>query len=308
MGVLPQHRLKNLQLGQDGNALVMLIALNALLFVIINFIKIAYFLGGLEESAFRSDILQWLQMPPALNRLLLQPWSVVSYMFTHHQVWHMISNMLWLWAFGFILQDLSGNRHLAPIYLYGGWAGAFFFSLTVNAFPVLQQQIPGMSPFEGAGAATLAIAVAATLLSPGYRVFPLLNGGIPLWVLTLVFVLIDFALVASSGGGVAVAHLAGGAAGFWYMKGVMRGKDYGEWMHQLYHWFFNLFEPKNPRGARQAQRERIHYAQGPEPFSAKPKVTQQRVDELLDKISTRGYQYLSDEEKEYLRRASREEI
>jgi membrane associated rhomboid family serine protease len=37
----------------------------------------------------------------------------LSYMFTHEAVWHMISNMLWLWSFGFILQQLTGNRHLA---------------------------------------------------------------------------------------------------------------------------------------------------------------------------------------------------
>ena len=40
------------------------------------------------------------------------------------------------------------------------------------------------------------------------------------------------------------------------------------------------------------------------PFSKVHNVTQKRVDEILDKISQKGYEYLSNEEKEILKKAS----
>jgi len=37
-------------------------------------------------------------------------------------------------------------------------------------------------------------------------------------------------------------------------------------------------------------------------------VTQQRIDEILDKINQKGYHFLTDEEKELLKRASEEDL
>lgn len=307
MGVLPKRKRNTLLLGDDSNALIALIAINAMAFVIINFIKIGYFLSGLEVEAFYRNVLAWLLVPANPDSLLARPWSVFTYMFSHEGVWHMISNMLWLWAFGFILQDLAGNRHLAPLYLYGGWVGAAMFLLTINIFPVLQQARDTIAPLQGGGAAIMAIAVGTTALAPNYRLFPMLNGGIPLWVLTLVFVLVDYALIASVGAGTAVAHLSGGAVGLLYIRALQRGANWGEWMHQFYHWFFTLFDPKKPN--RQQAKQKMHYKAGPvPPFRSRPHVTEQRIDEILDKINTQGYHMLTEEEKEYLKRASNEDL
>jgi len=68
----------------------------------------------------------------------------------------------------------------------------------------------------------MAIAVATTTLAPDYRLFPLINGGIPLWVLTMIFVAIDYASVAGSNGGYAIAHLAGAIMGFFFIYQLRR--------------------------------------------------------------------------------------
>lgn len=307
MGTYPGQKKRSILLGAENNALVGLVAVSAIMFVIVTFIQIGYYLSNVPQNFFLTQVLNWLTLPAEPSVLLSRPWTIFTYMFTHSGVWQLISNMLWLWAFGYILQDLMGNRHLAPIFIYGGLVGAFFFLLTVNIFPVLQQQINIIRPMEGAGAGLMAVAVATTVLAPNYRIFPLLMGGIPLWVLTLIFVLIDYALIASIGAGTAVAHLSGGLIGLLYMKAVQRGADWGEWMHQLYHWFFHMFDPKKEDQQRK-QKEKLHYKQGPAPFKATPKLTQQRVDELLDKISVQGYHSLSDEEKEFLKKASNESL
>ena len=82
MGVLPKRKRNTLLLGDDSNALIGLIAINAMAFVIINFIKIGYFLSGLELEAFYRNVLAWLLVPANPESLLNRPWSVFPYMFS----------------------------------------------------------------------------------------------------------------------------------------------------------------------------------------------------------------------------------
>ena len=62
----------------------------------------------------------------------------------------------------------------------------------------------------------MAIAIATTTIAPGYRIFPMLNGGIPLWVLTMIFLIIDLATIGANSGG-HIAHLAGAFAGYLFI-------------------------------------------------------------------------------------------
>ncbi len=311
MSVLSKSRRQSILLGNDGNTLVILIAINLIMFVMINFIKISYFLGGLPLDNYYNQFVAYIMVPGKAATLAARPWTILTYMFAHDGVWSLISTLLWLWGFGFILQSLVGNRHLAPIYLYGGLAGVLAFSLAVNLIPVLSQNA-GSYMLEGGKAAVMAIALAATTMAPNFRIFPMLNGGIPLWVLTMIFVIIDFATISSSGAGIALSHLAGAMVGFIYITQLKAGSDIGQWMHSAYNWSISLFEPSPEVKRRDAIKKEIFYqassTPAKKPFVKKPNVTQQRVDELLDKINQRGYQTLSEEEKEYLRQASKEEL
>lgn len=49
-----------------------------------------------------------------------------------------LSNMIWLWAFGYILQDMAGNDKIIPIYIYGGLAGGIVFITANYAIPALR--------------------------------------------------------------------------------------------------------------------------------------------------------------------------
>jgi membrane associated rhomboid family serine protease len=306
MSVLQKNRRRSLLLGNDGNTLVILIAVNLIMFVMINFIKISYFLSGAPIENYYRDIVGWIMVPGEAIKLAARPWTVLTHMFSHDGVWSLIGTLLWLWGFGFILQSLTGNRHLAPLYIYGGMAGVLAFSLSINLIPVLEKTA-GLMLLEGGKASVMAIAVATTALAPNYRIFPMLNGGIPLWVITMIFVIIDYALIASSGAGIGLAHLAGAGIGLLYMARLKAGSDWGEWMHRGYNWFFSLFEPAPEKQATEAMRREIFYKSDKQPpFERKANVTQQRVDELLDKINQKGIQTLTDEEREYLKKASKE--
>jgi len=301
---LPRRRFT---LGDDNNALVGLVTINIVFFLLLMVIQVVYFFFQAEPGAFTQQVVQYFEMPAQLVKLSERPWSVFTHMFTHTGVIHMLSNMLWLWAFGYILQELTGNKKLIPIYLYGGLAGALVFIIANYSIAPLKPYINNAS-LLGANAATMALATATTFLAPDYRFFRNLNGGIPIWVLTLVYVLIDFAGVASQSAAFSLSHLAGGAAGFLFIYFMRKGYDGSVWMNKLYHWFMNLFNP-NRKISSGSIREKVFYnSDGRKPYKKTSNITQQRVDEILDKINQKGYHFLTDEEKSILKRAAEEDL
>ncbi|MCW3089218.1 MAG: rhomboid family intrarane serine protease [Ferruginibacter sp.] len=304
----PEYRRpgRRLTLGSDGNALVALFSINVIFFLLLITIQVVYFFFQSDQSAFNSQVVQYFEMPAGLTRLSERPWTILTYMFSHTGILHILSNMLWLWAFGYILQELTGNKKLIPIYIYGGLAGALAFILANYLIPSLKPFI-GSASLIGANAATMAVAVATTILAPNYRFFRNLNGGIPIWVLTLIYIIIDFAGIASLGAAYSLSHLSGGLAGFLFVFTLRKGKDGSIWMNNLYNWFMNLFNPnKNSTGSI---REKVFYnSDGRKPYHKTSHITQQRVDEILDKINQKGYHFLTDEEKNILKRAAEEDL
>lgn len=298
---------RGILLGQDNNALVYLVAINLLMFVMLTFIKIIYYLSEIPIEFFYKQVFDWFTLPANVETFLTKPWVLLTYMFTHPSIWGVISSLLWLWGFGYILQDLTGNNKLIPIYLYGGVVGGLAFMLTVNLFPVLANHLNTIEPLTGAGAAVMAVAVATTTLAPDYRIFPLINGGIPLWVLLVIFVAIDFASMAGSTAGIAASHLSGGAIGFFYIRQIRRGKDWGAWMNRFINWLNDLFSPDKKHTERDTKDSLFPTSLGNKKNKAS-EVTQQKIDSILDKINQQGYQFLTDEEKSFLKRASKEDL
>ncbi len=296
---------RKILLGQDNNALVLLFAINMLLFAGIVSLKIIYYLSGSPAELFYQQVLNWLSLPASFGQLAGRPWTLLVYMFAHHGIWQLVSSMLWLWCFGYILQDLAGNNKLIPIYLYGGFIGGVLFLLSNNLVPVLARDLNNIAPMLGAGAAVMAIAVATTTLAPDYRIFPLINGGIPLWVLALIYVAIDFATLAGSNAGIAIAHLGAGITGFFFIRQLRRGQDWSLWMVRVVNWVDNLFNPEKKHAEGKG---RLFYKSDRKPYTKTSQVSQQKLDAILDKINQHGYEQLTDEEKAFLEQASKEEL
>ena len=294
-------------LGQEGNSLTTLLIINIVAFVILNFVKIVYLLTGDTEAVFTQHVLNWFTLPANPAILATRPWTLLTYMFTHYSIWLLISNLLWLWCFGYILQDLTGNKKLIPIYLYGGLAGGIFFMLTISAFPGLRANIANVAPMMGAGPATIALAISTAVISPKYKIFPLINGGIPLWILSAIFVVIHFTTSGISHPGFAAADVAGGLMGFVFVWQMKKGNDWSDWMINLVNWVNDLFNPEK-KHRKSVEKQRLYYKSTQQPFQKTPHVTQQRIDDLLDKINQKGYNFLSDEEKDFLKKASKEEF
>ena len=293
-------------MGSDGNALMILISINAIFFITVWFLQIIYYMIQSAPGSFESNMLPQFIMPAKLLALAKKPWTVFTNMFVHLRLITILTNMLWLWAFGYILQDLTGRRKLIPIFLYGAFGGAIAFIAAYHIIPALKANVEEAQAL-GASAGIMAIAIATTLFSPNYRVFPMLNGGIPLWVITLIFVIIDLATIPYRDPGAHIAHLAGGATGFLFVFLFRKGYDGSNWINAFFDWVNNLFNPDKPKRGKSIKQQ-LFYKSHVQPFKKSSNLTQQRIDELLDKINQRGYQSLTDDEKELLKRASKEDL
>jgi hypothetical protein len=150
----------------------------------------------------------------------------------------------------------------------------------------------------------MAVAIATTMLSPYYRLFPQLMGGFPLWILTVVYVLISVATKPLQQPLTYLPLLAGAAMGFLFMQLIRMGYDLSEWMNGLFDWANNLFNPDKPLPKKPGVRDMHFYKATRKPFDKKPKLTQDRIDALLEKIHLQGIDSLTAEEKEFLERAS----
>lgn len=299
---------RGLSLGDDGNALVALFAINVIFFVLMMVIQVGYYYSQRTTGDYNNEIVRWFSLPANLTSLSEKPWTILTYMFsdTGTNIIRLISNMIWLWAFGYLLQKMAGNDKLIPIYIYGGIVGGLFFVLAYYTITPLQP-LRGAAALLGANTGVLAVAAATTTLSPNYRFFTQIRNGIPIWVLLGVYILIDFAAIGSYSAAYSIAHIGAMLAGFIFVLLLRKGKDGSVWMNNFYSWLMNLFNPyKKP--SREKTRETVFYETGNrKPFNKTAHITQQRIDEILDKINQKGYHFLTEEEKNILKKAADDE-
>jgi membrane associated rhomboid family serine protease len=286
-----------------ANPLVMLVILQIIFFILLNFIKSIYTFSSMQEEAFYRNIYHWFIMPADLMKFFQRPWTLITMQFSEVRLMIVISNLIWLWTFGFLVQDLIGNDKLFPIYIYSATAAGLVFMLTVN----LMYPNETVSFFyNGPAAGTMGLAIAATTISPKYRFFPMIGGGIPLWIITVIYFLLNASALFSKPV-MLLPVLAAALMGYLFIRLLNSGNDLGDWMNSMARWMANLYTPGKKKNS--SPKQTTFYQQGNQsPFSKKSIVTQQRIDALLDKINQKGYDLLTEEEKKFLREASNEDL
>jgi membrane associated rhomboid family serine protease len=301
---------RKMLLGQKDNNLMLLIAICLILFVILAFVKAVWYFNYPDkqtaQTLFYNNVMSLFTLPASFPAFLNRPWTLISSIFVanNNDFWKVFPNMFWLWAFGSIMQDLVGGKKIIPVFIYGSLGAALAFFLSYNFLPSLYPQLQ-TATMGGIACGVIAVALVTTVLDPGYKLFPMIAGGIPLWVLTGLYLISDFATVSISDTGTLIMHTAAALTGFLFAYFLRRGYDWSLWMNSIFDWVGDLFEPGKPAKGKML-RDELFYKSDTAPFTKTARVTQERVDEILDKINQHGYEYLTSEEKDILRRASRE--
>lgn len=300
-----KNKKKSFSLGQSNNAVMAVVALNVIFFLLLLTLQVVYYFYQQSTEAYNQSVVQWFELPANLSRFIERPWSLLTFMFsdTSAGLMRLISNMVWFWAFASIWQQASGNEKIIPVYIYGGLLGALFFIIGSHFFTTLSIDNNTFS-LIGANASVLAVATATTFLVPDHRFFTHIRNGIPVWVLLVLYFIIDSFSITSSNSIIAVVHLGGIVAGLVFVLLLKKGVDASIWMNRFYFWITQVFTPK--QNIQSSVKQKHFYNTGNrEPYNKL--VNQQMIDAILDKINTNGYDSLTEDEKECLKKAADED-
>ncbi len=154
--------------------------------------------------------------------VLARPWTIVSYMFVHANVMHILLNMLALYFFGPRLEDRLGSGNFLALYFLSGIAGAFLtFAVFFGGvlFPGALPGVLGQNPIVvGASGAVMGVTAAYARYWPWDRIY--IWGILPVTAWVMVIGLAAYSiwsgLMGSRGGVADFAHLGGLAAGWLY--------------------------------------------------------------------------------------------
>lgn len=220
------------------------------------------------------DPMQFVSEPP-----FMPLWQFLTYGFLHDvsRLMHIGINMLALYFFGTLLEQLVGGRRFLITYLGAMFAGALLHL-------VMGRLVGPPNPAVGASGAVLGILVAAAVLRPStpviFLIFPM-----TLKTMALIVVGVDaFAIITTlrDGGMSGIAHwvhLGGALFGFLWARSGNIQVDWGErWRQEV--------------AKKQAENARNDA---------------QRMDDLLAKINREGIASLTDRERAFLKKMSKKQ-
>ncbi len=287
---------------RPNNGHVQLIIINVVVFLFLAVLYVFSTIGGFD-SIFNL-IQNQFSIPPKFGEFISRPWTIISYGFAHSlkDIFHILFNMLSLYWFGKLFIEYLGSDKLVAIYILGVLAGALIYLLMFNTIPyfVDQSGFPGM---VGASAGVYAVMVAAATLLPDYTFFLLFLGAVRIKYIALFFIVLSFIGTTSTNAGGNIAHLGGALIGFVYIKQLQVGVNWGGWITLTLDWIRGLFTTRSK--VKVTYRSAEPKVKSSKAGSGPTKASQDEIDAILDKISDRGYESLSKEEKEKLFNASK---
>lgn len=287
---------------RHNNAHVQLIIINVVVFLLLAIFMVV---SNIAESEGVFNLIHaQVSIPARLTDFIQKPWTIITYSFVHDlsSIWHILFNMLVFYWFGKLFIEYLGSDKLIALYVLGALTGAFFYLLVYNTIPYYQDRIPELG-MVGASAAVYAVLVAAATLLPDYTFFLLLLGPVRIKYIALFYIVISFLGSVGLNAGGNIAHLGGAFIGYIYIKQLQAGVNWGGWITATLDWFKGLFVPSSK--VKVTYRKTEPRATQAASNSKMSKASQDEIDAILDKISDRGYESLSKEEKEKLFNASK---
>ena len=278
------------QIFSQGTILTKIIYINVGVFILMRLIIVVCTLFQVGNTHF----VQYLQMPSDWGLLIYRPWTVITYMFVHDGLLHILFNMLWLYWFGRIFLLFFNKRQFVGLYITGGIFGAIFFLIAYNIFPYFRNVV-GFGSLIGASASVMAIVFAVSFYQKNYEINLLFIGRIKLIYLALFALIIDMLSVVSENAGGHIAHIGGALFGILFATQLQKGKDITVYMNRLIDKIVN-WKKRRPARMKVTYRKQETDAD----YNVRKRKESEMLDEILDKLKKTGYQSLSSDEKKVL--------
>jgi membrane associated rhomboid family serine protease len=313
-------------------ALRVILAINVSVYVLAQFLRVLWpggFMFMMEHFALHA------QFPD----ILLEPWQLITYNFMHTGggfggLLHIAFNMLWLFWIGKEYEEMHGSDRMWTVYLLAGVGGGLVSLLLMPLGIFGRPDIP----IVGASASVLGVLMAVAILYPYKQIALLFIGVVRLIWVVVGFLVIDLLINLGSSSVALTAHWGGALTGYLFAKAERGGVDLTSWtsifggskktsgrrgkkkddslglLGRLEVWLggnpnsdagegSSSPSRSGPSASRSSSRSPSS-SSGSSPARASTK--EEEIDRILEKISEKGYDALSDEEKRTLYEASQD--
>ena len=247
------------------DAIKFIISINFLIFIL-------QYLSGMEGELFTI-----FGIVPSKTFGELMLWQPFTYLFFHGGIWHVLINMFVLWMFGSELEKFWGKKEFLRF---------FFITGIGSGLITILFSLSSTNPVVGASGAIYGVLLAYGLLFPNRLVY--LYFLIPIKVKYLVILIGAIAFFSSLNPGNSnishLTHLSGMVIGFIYLRSSINWNTINHFVIHRKDEIKRHYEEK-----KNEQREALKL----------------QVDAILDKINDVGYDNLSESEREFLFKASK---
>jgi membrane associated rhomboid family serine protease len=234
---------------------------------------IVFFVQATAPPNFQRTFIEPLVFVPIY--VFERPWSLITYMFLHGGVMHILFNMLALYFFGPRVEERLGARRFLLLYFISGLSGAalsFWFAPSAAII--------------GASGALFGVMLAFAHYWPDVQIY--IMGVLPLPARVAVLLMAAFSLWSGLNGsrmGVAdFAHLGGFAGGWLYLQWVDRTRGSKKF---------------RAKATPTVAKENLLQWKRVDPKSVH-EVNRAEVNRILDKISAKGLGSLTPQERAFL--------
>ncbi len=207
---------------------------------------------------------QWVALPYSWDDFIAKPWTILTYSFFHARFIALLFNSVLLFYFGSIFLSFFDEKKFLKIYFSGVIAGGLAFLLSYKLFPGFYVQ---KGPLLGASAGIMAVMTYIAIKYPSYPLKIRFIGNFKILHILIFFLAFNLLQIPLGNPGGYFAHLGGLGAGLI--------------------WFYveKIFNRKRKRKATVFEENTGN---------------NYKLNRILEKINSSGYDSLTDEEKEFL--------
>lgn len=257
-----------------------LIVINILFFTFPYLINGIIFLFG-QQALIN---LNFLKLSPEFSKIIVQPWSIVTYSFIHGGFGHILWNMLLLYFSSQFFFNLFSKQKFINTYFLGVILGGILFVFSYHIFPVFK----GLNVnLIGSSAGVMAVIIFICTYTPDQEI-RILFFNLKLKYIGIILITINVIQLPSGNAGGNIAHLGGALFGFLYAFNLKKGIDIANSFETFLKYFSKLFV---------VEKKEKKYINS--------NIKQKKIDEILDKINKSGYDSLTKEEKDFLFKAGK---
>lgn len=286
----------------EENAALQLVAFTGVTFIMFHFARVLFLVFGHDKD----EVFQMMYPNIGLSTIEIfkhKWWTILSYGLAHHGFWDWITNMIWAYGFASLLQNLVGYKQVLPLFFYGLFFGGIFYLVGLRFMSeifILRRDEFIMGSYAGIAA----LGIAVLMISPKQKLHLSDQFGIPAFLIVGIYLALTTLSYYMTSKGVLLLLAGGIFSGIMFALLIKNGYQPATWVYSIFSNAQKVVTPKEDIAMKKredAKRKQLLQSY----YTPTDEITQERIDEILDKINEKGYYNITREEKEILKKAGK---